>query len=169
MEEIEVKILDINAETVRNKLCQLGAEKVSDEKIKARLYDYPGKSLDKKDEMVRLRTKNGTAELTFKGGKKPGKFKRREEIETNVGSFDEAEKILKKMGLKVMREYHKRRESYRLGKIKFEIDKYDEIPAFVEIEAPDECEVKKGVEMLGYTMGDTNTLTAPEVFRKYGV
>jgi adenylate cyclase, class 2 len=168
MQEIEVKILDINLEEIRKKLLVLGAEKVFDGKIHAMAFDFPDMRLDKEDSFIRVRKVGEQIELCFKGKKEEkSKFKIREEIEVNVSAFKDTIEILEKIGLKKYNEGKKNRESYKLNNVRFEIDSWGNIPHFIEIEAKTEEEIEKNVKMLGYTMEQTNTWTYLDIERHY--
>lgn len=159
MKEIEVKVLDVKPEEVRAKLKQFGAKKVFEGEVQAIYFDYPEEKLTKAGNLLRLRKVGDKVELCYKGSKEKSKLKIMEEIETNTASFDETSKILEKIGLKRLSEAKKHRESYIIGKVKFEIDTYEKIPAFLEIEAPTEQEIIEYIKKLGYTMEQTTNLS----------
>ena len=167
MREIEVKILEINVEEIRKKLLDLGAEKVFEGEIQMTSYDFPDNRLEKKGEFIRLRKLGEKVELCHKGKKEDSHLKVREEIEITVNDFKDTVKILENIGLVKYYEGNKKRESYKLGKISFEIDFYPLIPPFLEIEAPSEEEVEKYVEKLGYTMKQTTNLSGYRLEKDY--
>lgn len=166
-QEIEIKILDIQPDEVRKKLVELGATKVFEGNLKIVTFDSPKKDLKKEGKLLRVRKIGNKTELCFKGKNKPSKFNVREEIEVLTDNFENTLTILEKVGFKRKFEGNKNRESYQLGKIKFEIDTYTGIPTFLEIEASSEKEVAKFVKKLGYTMKQTSTLTGKKLFKHY--
>ena len=167
MREIELKLLDIDLEEVRKKLLDLGAKKVFEGEIHALAFDHPDMRLDKKDSFIRVRKVGGNVELCFKGAKKGSVFKSREEIEVNTNNFEDTIEILERGGLKRIHEGKKNRESYTIGKVRFQTDNWENIPHFLEIEAPTAEEVKEYVEKLGFTMEQTNNLSYLEVEEYY--
>jgi adenylate cyclase, class 2 len=167
MKEIEVKILDIDLEEVRKNLLDLGAEKVFDGEIHALAFDHPDMRLDQKDSFIRVRKVGETLELCFKGPNRGSVFKSREEIEVNTSNFADTIEILERSGLKKIHEGKKHRESYTIGKVRFEIDNWKKIPHFLEIEAPTAEEVKEYVEKLGFTMEQTTGWGYLEVEEHY--
>ena len=167
MKEIEVKILEIDVDEIRKKLLALGAEKIFDGELDIVGFDYPDGRLFKAGELLRVRKVGKEVELCFKGKKEDSQFKTQEEIEVNTSAFKDTVTILEKIGLQVMYEGKKHRESYKLGKVRFEIDTYPNIPTFLEIEAPTEEEVKSTVEKLGYQMEQTNNLDARQLEKHY--
>ena len=156
MQEIEVKILDIDEEKIINQLVTLGAKKIFEGEIHALAFDFPDKRLDNEDSFVRVRTVGDKVELCFKGEKKDSQFKSREEIEVSVSGFKDTIQILEKIGLKKYHEGKKHRQSYKFEDARFEIDSWENIPPFLEIEAKTEEKVKEFVERLGYTMDQTS-------------
>ncbi|PIN73452.1 class IV adenylate cyclase [Candidatus Woesearchaeota archaeon CG10_big_fil_rev_8_21_14_0_10_45_16] len=165
MQEIEVKILNINSEKVRKKLLELGAKKVFEGEVKASHFDFSDERIRNAGEDLRVRTVGNKVEFCFKGKNQSEVFKSKEEIEVITDSFQKTTAILDRLGLKEQEKFAKRRESYQLGKVKFEIDTYPELPTFLEIEAPTEDEVEKYVKALGYTLEQTTNLTAGELIK----
>jgi adenylate cyclase, class 2 len=168
MQEIEVKILEIDVEAVRKKLLALGAKKIFDGEVHATLLDFPDKRMIKADQFVRVRKVGDQTELCYKGAKEANKqFKSREEIEVNTSDFDTTLTLLKKIGLKEFHEGRKHRESYKINYVRFEIDSWVNIPPFLEIESTNEDKIKEYVEKLGYTMQDTTTISFHEIEEMY--
>ncbi len=167
MREIEVKILNINVEEIRKKLLELGATKVFEGEVHAIAFDFPDSRLDQQDCFVRLRKVGDKTELCFKGEKADSKFKSREEIEVNVSEFDETIKILEKIGLKRFHEGRKNRISYKFEGATFELDSWENIPTFLEIEAKTEEEVESFVNKLGFTMEQTNNWSYLDIEEHY--
>ncbi len=153
--EIEVKIFDIDVEKVRKTLLDAGAEKVFEGDLDVVHYDFPDFRIKNSNSYFRLRKKGDKTELVFKGVYESDKYATREETETLVDDFEAMKSIIKKIGMIPAISYKKKRETYKLGNTLFEIDTYPNFPPFLEVEAPTEEEVQKGVELLGYTMDDT--------------
>tara|TARA_Y100000310_G_C20415449_1_gene684084 strand:+ start:84 stop:602 length:519 start_codon:yes stop_codon:yes gene_type:complete len=167
MKEIEVKILEIDVEEIRKKLLALGAEKVFDGELKVTGFDYPDERLDKEGKILRVRKVGEKVELCFKGKKEASKFKVREEIEVTTSGFKDTITILEKAGLQIFYKGEKRRESYQIEKVRFEIDYYEGIPPFLEIEAQTEEEVIEWVEKLGFKMKQTTNMNGRDVKEYY--
>ncbi|MGD2109372.1 MAG: class IV adenylate cyclase [Phycisphaerae bacterium] len=88
--------------------------------------------------------------ITLKGPVKPGPFKSREELETTVGDLHTAATILDALGFVRVLEYQKRRESWRFGECRIELDEPPHIGLFVEIEGPSDAaidDVRRALEM----------------------
>src|SRR3989338_2283373 len=142
MKEIEVKILNIHTGQVREKLQQLEAKKKFAGEIVRVTFDFPDRRLKQNHELLRVRKIGDETTLCFKGKKEyEDTVKIREELEVTTSSFENTVKILELLGFQKINENKKYRESYHIGKAKFEIDQWGNIPHFLEIEAPSKKEV----------------------------
>ena len=164
MREVETKILEIDVDNVRRKLKKLGAKKVFDGPIHMISFDYPDEKLEKQGVFLRVRKVGDQCEVCFKGKKeRKGGIKSREETQVLTSDYDTTVKIFEKLGFQRFFEGGKHRESYKLGRISFEIDTYAEFPAYLEIEAPSEKEVKEWVKKMGFSMEEACNLTAHQL------
>ncbi|MEK6968974.1 MAG: class IV adenylate cyclase [Nanoarchaeota archaeon] len=168
MNEIELKVLDINIETTVDKLYGLGAQKTFAGEVQIVTFDFP-KPLDKKGRILRVRKMGDSVELCFKGkvDETQQKVKVREEIEVTTNSFENTINLFEALGFQVSYEGKKYRESYILGKAKFDIDVVPNLPPFLEIEAPTKEEVVGYVTKLGFTMKQTSILSARQLEKYY--
>ncbi len=73
------------------------------------------------------------------------------------------------LDFKVFAKFEKYRASYRIGDIRFDIDKHPNSPWALEVEAPSADQVKEGVEKLSYKMDDTTSESAKVIFDRYGL
>ncbi len=166
MNEIEVKILDVNVPNMVKKLEALGAKKVLDTIQEIIFFDNP-KNPFSKGEVLRLRKNGEVVELTYKKRKAKEGVKISDEREVNVSDFEMTRKILQGIGLKEIRQHTKHRISYHLPKISFELDTYPGIPTFLEIETEDEVLLREYVRKLGFTMEEAKPWNAKNVFKHY--
>ncbi len=168
MNEIEVKILDIDKNKVIKQLESLGAKKVFEGKIHVLFFDFPNKKLEKESSFLRLRNKENFSELTFKKSISEEKAKIVEETEIVCDNFENAKKILKNLGLVELKiSADKYRISYSLDGVHFEIDNLENFPTYLEIEAPDLAQLQKAVEKLGFSMKDAKPWSGKEVKEHY--
>ena len=163
MKEIEVKILEIDVDSVIKKLESLGAVKEGEFDIEASHYDF-----DKEGVSLRLRKIGEKVEFTSKKKIDSDRYKIRDEFQVEVDDFDKMDSLLKSIGLGDKIDLHKKRISYVLVDVRFEIDTYDGIPTFLEIEAPSEEELEETVEMLGFSMSDAKPWSWKKVLKHYG-
>lgn len=169
MQEMEVKVIDINKEEIIKKLLDLGAKKIFEGDIQASSYDFEDDRLTKDASFIRLRKMGDKPFLTFKKKITQDHAKVMEETETEVDDFDEMHRILLALGLKPAKDYVKKRTSYKLGKARFEIDEYEKIPAYLEIEAPSIDLINAYVEKLGLDKEKVKTWTGKELLEHYGI
>lgn len=174
MNEIEVKILDINPAEIRKKLEKAGAKKLFKAGIDARFYDFPDGRIRKAGNHVRLRKVGRVkTEITFKKLISKKKYKHNEEVDIIVNDFNKAHKFLTSIGLTKVKGYTKTRERYKLKNFQYEIDKYPKIPHFVEVEAKSDDakkakkELEKALKVIGYAIRDTKPWNGFEVHKHY--
>jgi len=166
MEEIEVKILEINREKVVARLAELGAVKVFDGEMKTVYLD--SESGLGKGKMLRMRLKGDKFIVTLKIKKKDREAKVSEELETEVEDFGNMMKIFENLGFMEVSVDERVRTSYKIKNSLVEIDSYEDIPEFLEVESPDKKELKEIVGLLGFSMDQTKTWTRRELLRFYG-
>ncbi len=87
--------------------------------------------------ILRVRTENGKARLTFKGPVQPAIMKVREEVETLVGDGQVLLRVLEELGLHVWFRYEKFREEFASEDVIIAIDETP-VGVFVEIEGGEE-------------------------------
>ena len=168
MKEIEVKILEINVEKTEKKLKEMGAEKVFDGKLINIYFDFPDKRLEKEGKVLRLRKKDDKVILTFKKLITQKEAKIMDEYEVEVKDFGLIKEIFEGIELLPIYEFIKHRKTYELNQTHFEIDKYPEIPPFLEIEAPDLQKVYEMIPNLGFSKEDVNSYSIKDVLEYYG-
>lgn len=152
--EIEGKWLNVNVESLRQKLREVGADLVQDERLMIRqLFDYPDRKLDKVNAWVRVRDEGNKITVSYKqlvdrsvNGTK--------EVNVTVDDFEGVAKFLEAIGLESKSFQESKRESWKLGKVEIEIDTWPWIPSFVEIEAESEEELKRTAVLLGFDYSD---------------
>lgn len=167
MEEIEVKILDIDKKEIIKKIESWGAKKTFEGDMHVSFYDFPDKRLSKKKSMLRLRTKGPISELTLKSNTRKDVAKIATEENIDVSNHRTTERILECLGMAIIKKIAKNRISYTLGKIHFEIDTFSGYPSFLEVEAPTLLEIEATVARLGYMMKDTKPWTGKDVINYY--
>ena len=163
MQEIEVKILDINLEKTATLLESKGAKKVSDEVLDAYFYRNTAGA------KLRLRRMGTRTILTYKQKNSYEGVMRNEEYEVEVSHFEDFVEILTGIGFEQYGSSTKRRITYTLGEAHYDLDKYEGIPWLIEVEGQTQEAVEAGVALLGYTMDDTCTITERQVKEKYGL
>ena len=122
-----------------------------------------------KNKWLRLRQVNGKAEITVKHILPDnGKIQQIEETEIIVPNIEEGNEFLEAIGFKYKNYFEKERIKYSLDGYEIDIDSWPKIPTYFEIEGKDEEDLEFILNKLGYTLDDTVSFTAKEVFIHYG-
>ena len=169
MKEIEVKILEIEVEDIKKRLEKIGAKVIFDGTLKNIYFDTEDNFLEKNSGVMRLRFDGEKAILTHKDKIKHGTVKVADETELIVEDFENMHKILDRIGFQDKFTYSKKRISYCLDKVHFEIDSIAGIPTFLEIESEDESLIAKYVELLGFKQSDAKNWGTKQLCKHYGV
>lgn len=171
MDEVEVKILDIDRKKVENKLISLGAKKVFDDEMHAVLFDFKGDSLKKSKMTLRIRKEGGVSFFELKEVVPAKHAKIRKEHRIKISDFEEMRYILEFLGLKPWLIMNKHRTSYELNGVHFDFDNYKDehefVPEYLEIEAGDEETVYKYAKMLGFKKEDCKDWVFWDVAKYY--
>lgn len=169
MIETEVKIIGIDRRAVEKRLNSLGARKVFDGTLDGTIFDFPGLKLKRSGRLLRLRREgHGKTTLAAKKMISTAGAKRATEIEVGVPDSGKMRKLLGALGFAQVSRKKKKRTSYRLGSLRFEIDKYPGIPPFLEIEGKTGKALVRGAKLLGFRKGDLKSWTTWDLFRHYG-
>jgi adenylate cyclase class 2 len=153
--EIEIKLRVDHLAPIRDRIKVLGAKRVGEVMETNTFFDTPDRALLASDCGLRLRRshdlKSGkeTLVLTYKGPRGEGAVKRREEIECVIAPLESAIEILARMGYERVLSFEKRRESWKQGRCKIELDTLPHLGSFVEIECQSESDILKLQEKLG--------------------
>ncbi|MFP4117606.1 MAG: class IV adenylate cyclase [Candidatus Woesearchaeota archaeon] len=170
MDEIEVKILNIDPKKIILRLEELGAEKIFDGRVETYFYDTDG-CLKENNDMLRLRKMGDKTFLTFKHKISKDEVKIYDELETEVSDFNKMRDIIEALDYRQEKKLTKTRSSYAIGNVKFEIDKFlddfADIPTFLEIEAESKEEIFRNAELLGFTKKDCCSRSTDDIIREY--
>ncbi|EKE29612.1 MAG: hypothetical protein ACD_2C00137G0002 [uncultured bacterium (gcode 4)] len=163
MQEIEVKIFEIDKDSLISKLVAIGAELIFDWEIAADFYrNAAGKK-------IRLRKANWQNIMTFK--EKLSEDAKMENMEYEI-VFDDYGNLCKTLEGIWFDKYWssaKYRIWYKLWNTVFDFDKLEWIPWFVEIESDNHADVEEWVKFLWYRMDETNKMTERLVKEHYWV
>ena len=174
MNEIETRIIDIDADDIRKKMLSAGAVKVKAENQINHIFDFEDRRLLKQKGYARVRIVKDTINnkfiyyMTTKKIVSQEKYKVMDENEIIVDNAETAIKLFKSLGLVETETIKKYRESYRYKNTLVEIDIND--PSFcpfpyIEIETAFEKELKEVVNLLGYKMSDTTSATIYDIMK----
>jgi len=139
--EIEAKLKVDSLQEVERKLTEIGAEYLTEQLQRDCYFDDRQRSLIETDRCLRLRRQSSAGSekffLTYKGAKESDKFKKRQEIETEVDNAVMTERLLIELGYEKAMTFEKKRRLWRLGECNIVLDQLPLLDCFVEIEGPD--------------------------------
>ena len=177
MLEKEIKILEINVDEICKKLEEYGAEKTFDGVIHDVYYDFPND--DKKDKlhannrMFRVRKKWETHLYTIKNKRFDVEEEEdviaKDEHEMEISDVESFSAVLEKYGMVKTREKIKHRVSYQLVGAEFDIDKYENIPALLEIEEESELNIDFWLRKLDLAEKEVFLWGSKKLFKHYGI
>ncbi len=152
--ELESKIRVSSHEPIRERLRAAGAAYVGRVLETNRILDDDDGRLLREGCGLRIRCidvldgRGPKPTITFKGRKSPGRFKQREEWESEIEDADAMASIFAALGFSDRIIFEKRRESWRLGACSVELDEVQKLGLFVEVEGPDEAAIDAVLSLL---------------------
>ena len=145
MKEIEIKLKYSDENALRKKIKSIGKHTETYEIIDC-YYGKDGENMKTAENLLRIRTKKGVSELTFKGKRETdSNVWERVEINVPIGDSEKMDLILKSLGLKRILKNKTLREYWNINGTELGIMKIKE-PAevdFVEIEGKTKEDVEK--------------------------
>lgn len=178
MNEIEVKIIDINIQTIKKTLNDLNAKKVKMENQINNIFDFEDSRLLSQKGYARIRIVEDLLEnknyyyMTTKKMLSQEKYKIMEEKEVLISNAEIGMGIFTSLGLVLKGSVKKYRESYQYKNTLIEIDinekNFCPFP-YIEIEAPNGAELEEVVNLLGYKLEDTTSKTIYEILDGKGI
>lgn len=163
MNEIEVKILNIDKEIIVSKLNELWAKKIAEGQIESKFY------INDQKKKLRVRKINNEIILTYKQKILNDKMISNIEHETSIGNELELVHILLGLNFEQYGFSSKYRITYHLWNISYELDKYDNIPWLLEVEVRNEKDLNEALHKLGFALDDTCNLTERQVKEYYWI
>ncbi|MEK7496452.1 MAG: CYTH domain-containing protein [Patescibacteria group bacterium] len=159
MNEIEIKILNINPRQIEAKLKKLGAKKIFKGRLKVKWFSLPHLTNPNKHPwFLRIRTTNNkSGEITWKS--RPvtvGLSRKHREINLPISNHDSAADLFLAIGLKKYAYQEKDRTSWKLQDWQFDLDKYPKIPPYLEIEGRSAKHINEAIKLLGLTKCKTS-------------
>ncbi len=151
--EIEKKVKVESLEDVAGRLREAGAEYAGQVTQRDVYLDDEKGSLRKGDRGLRVRVEEGEGTerilVTYKGPREKAKFKRRAEVEVEVGDAGLAEEVFGQVGYGRKMAVEKKREIWRMGGCLVCLDDVQLLGTFVEIEGADDEAIEAAAERLG--------------------
>ena len=133
MLEVEAKVALDSPEDLRATLHRLGAAAAPPAGEEDVFFAHPARDLAARDEALRLRARQGTFELTYKGPRQAGAYKARQEH--GVRLSDDPTALLAALGFTPSVRLRKTRQQFRLAALQVTIDHVEGLGWFAEVEA----------------------------------
>ena len=148
--EIEVKFLDINFDTLRERLVALGG--MCEQPMRLMRRAIIQNEVTGRNSYIRVRDEGDKVTLTYKAFESLS-LHGASEIETTVGDFDDTVAILAAGGLEAKSYQESRRETWRVGDVEVMLDEWPWLKPYIEIEGPSEAAVRDVAAKLGFDWG----------------
>ncbi len=157
MHEIETKVLEVDVKAIVKKLKSFGAEKIQDVMLTVDWFSLLGVDKDKQPWFLRVRSySTGKIEVTWKGDLEVlGVSRKVKEIQLSVESHEKMKLLFEAIGLVVYAHQEKKRQSWKIGDVQFDLDTYPGMPSYLEIEGPGEREITHMIEKLNLAGKET--------------
>jgi adenylate cyclase class 2 len=149
--EIETKILDIDADGIKKKLVELGAQKTRETILRVDWYRPKGTKEGEDAWFLRIRSDSeGKYEVTWKAKSDiVGIARKHKEINFIIPEPEKLADLFEELGLEKYAHQDKERTSFALKDWLFEIDRYPRMPSYLEIEGKNEEHINEAITLLG--------------------
>ncbi len=150
MHEIETKVLEVDTESIKQKLKSLGARETQNTRLIVDWY-CKKEALDANHLWyLRVRkTSDGKSEISWKSLEKfVGNTRQSDEININVSDFEHTKSLLEAVGLVHYAHQEKDRISFAFKDWNFDLDQYPKMPAYLEIEGNSAEHIGEAIKLL---------------------
>lgn len=147
--------MEIDKEVLIKKLHELSAEDKGEKLIEETIIYDPEFKWRDENRFVRLRKIGNKTILSYKEHREhtvDGTY----EIEFEVEDYNKAEILFENIGLVPHRHQQKKRHTFKLNGVNFDIDTWPRIPAYVELEGNSEEDLKIAAEAVGLDWSKAN-------------
>lgn len=148
-QEIECRFLEIDKDKLIQRLLELGATDKGEVLLEEIIMYDSAEEWRKVNKFIRLRKAGNTSTIAYKEYKKQavdGAY----EIEFEVDDYEKTVLFFEKIGFKPFRFQQKKRHSFILDDIIFDIDTWPNVPPYLEIEAESVQDLQKATQVIGY-------------------
>lgn len=149
-QELEVRFLNIDYVRVVHRLKEVGAKDLGEEFLREVIFADQALTWPEVNRLIRLRSSDkGGTKIAYKHhrGTNIGEV---DEVEFEIPDFEKAKDFLELIGFVSLRHQEKKRHSFVLDTITFDIDTWPNAPTYIEIEGSSEKELKKAAKLLGF-------------------
>ena len=160
--EIEAQFLDIDKETMRVKLKEIGAKLEKPEVLMRRVVFYTGEH-----SFARVRDEGDKIIMTYKNISDEHSILGTKEVNVEASSYDDAILFLRGCGLEIKARQETRREIWKLDEVEICIDTWPWIPTFMEVEGPTEKSVWEVAKELGFGKDQAKFGSVDTTYQRY--
>lgn len=166
--EIEANFIHIDAEELKRKLTELGAQDHGEVLLRERIF-YPQQNPRRgTGKFVRLRS-DGTRILLAYKDRQRATIDGTEEIEFGVDDLERATLFVERLGFFLVRILEKRRHHFTIGPVDIDFDVWPIVKPILQIEGPKSEAVQRVAAQLGLAWEDANFEQPSGFFRHFGV
>ena len=150
MHEIETKVLEVDVNSLVEKLNKFGAEKIQEVMLVVDWFSLSGLGKENHSWYLRVRSySTGKIEVTWKGKYDTvGNVRQVKEINVLVDNHEKTKMLFEEIGLVCYAHQEKKRISWKLNNVQFDLDTYPKVPAYLEIEAGSAEEISNMIKKL---------------------
>lgn len=177
MNEIEVKVFNVDIDSIKAKVLSLGGFLVKKENQENYFYDFPPHMMDEKG-YIRIRKIKSLLDnsqktmLCIKKIISMEAVRKTVENEFEISDFNAADGFLKTMGIKFIAQENKYRESYKILDTLVEIDIWDKsvFPyPYIEIEGKSEKNILDTLSLLEIPFDKSTSKSLEEIRREFSL
>lgn len=135
-----------------------------------KLLEYVKKFHNNPKKWIRVRQTNDKTTIAVKHilAKNNTSLQQMMETEIEVSNIKDANNLLEALGYSYKSYQEKERITYILDGYEIDIDTWPGIPPYFEVEGNSEADLEEVLKKLGYSLSDSVSCTADEVYEKYG-
>lgn len=165
--ELEATFLDIDPESLRRTLTQVGARLIYPERLmKRKVFDYPDSRLQKAGVWIRVRDEGDKVTMSFK------QLVNREldgtkEVCLTVDDFNNACEFLTAAGFLAKSFQETKREKWLLDDVEITLDTWPWIPTFVEVEGESKEKLREAANKLNLKWDQALFGSVENVYQSY--
>ena len=155
--EIETKVLGIDSGKIEARLAELGAKSIGKTRLVVDWYRPVGTKEGEDQWYLRIRSNSeGKHEVTWKAKSEIlGTTRKHKEINFNTEEPEKLSELFESIGLEKYAHQEKDRTSFSYKDWRFDLDRYPQMPPFLEIEGTSEEHVKEAMALLGVSENRT--------------
>ena len=149
----------------------IGKDNILEILNKKELNDFLRKFVNNQKKWIRLRQTKDTTTIAIKHvlADDGSGIQQMQETEIEVPSIKEANELLEGLGFAYRSYQEKRRISYEFNGYEIDIDTWPGIPTYMEVEGESEEKLDEFLKLLGYSIKNTVSCTADEIYKMYGI